>query len=242
MYTRKKEFWLPRITTQEEKYKMMTDSPIGKLIFHLATPTLISMLISSIYNMTDTYFVGKINTSATGGVGIAFALMALIQATGFTFGSGSGAYVSRLLGQKDKKQASQVAATGAITAFFAGLLITALGLIFLDPMARILGATDTILPYAKAYIQFILLGAPIMCSSFVLNNLLRFQGSAWFAMVGLTAGGLLNMALDPLFIFTFHMGVAGAAIATILSQFISFLILLIQCSRGREYQDQSQKL
>jgi len=223
---------LPRVKTQDEKFKMMTETPVGKLIFQLATPTVLSMLITSIYNMADTYFVGRINTSATGGVGIAFALMALIQATGFTFGSGSGAYVSRLLGQKNNERASQVAATGAITAFFAGLVITVLGLLFLDPMVRILGATDTIVPYAKDYIRFILLGAPIMCSSFVLNNLLRFQGSALFAMVGLTAGGLINIGLDPLFIFVFHMGVAGAAIATIISQFISFCILLFQCTRG----------
>lgn len=217
---------------QEAKFKQMIEAPIPRLVATLAVPTIISMLVTSIYNMADTFFVGKIGTSATGAVGVVFSLMAIFQAVGFTIGIGSGNLVSRLLGSRHREEAEQVACTGFYTAFAAGVLLMVLGLVFINPLVRMLGATETILPYARAYAQYILLGAPFITSSFVLNNLLRFQGSAMYAMVGITAGGVLNIALDPLFIFTFGLGTAGAAIATVLSQIISFAILLIQCWRG----------
>ena len=164
----------------DAKYRQMIEDPIPRLICTLAIPTIISMLITSVYNMADTFFVGKIGTSATGAVGVVFSLMAIFQAVGFTFGIGSGNFVSRLLGGRDKEQAEHVAATGFYTAFAVGILLTVLGFIFLDPLMRVLGATDTILPYARDYARYILLGAPFITSSFVLNNLLRFQGSAMF--------------------------------------------------------------
>ncbi len=217
---------------QEAKFKQMIETPIPRLVATLAVPTIISMLVTSIYNMADTFFVGKIGTSATGAVGVVFSLMAIFQAVGFTIGIGSGNLVSRLLGSRHREEAERVACTGFYTAFAAGVVLMVLGLIFINPLVRMLGATETILPYARAYAQYILLGAPFITSSFVLNNLLRFQGSAMYAMVGITTGGVLNIALDPLFIFTFGLGTAGAAIATVLSQIISFAILLIQCWRG----------
>ena len=216
----------------DTKYRQMIEDPIPRLICTLAIPTIISMLITSVYNMADTFFVGKIGTSATGAVGVVFSLMAIFQAVGFTFGIGSGNFVSRLLGGRDKEQAEYVAATGFYSSFAVGILLMVLGFIFLDPLMRVLGATDTILPYARDYARYILLGAPFITSSFVLNNLLRFQGSAMYAMVGITFGGLLNIVLDPLFIFVFDMGTGGAALATVLSQIASFFILLLQCSRG----------
>ena len=217
---------------QEAKYRQMIETPIPRLVATLAVPTIISMLVTSIYNMADTFFVGKIGTSATGAVGVVYSLMAIFQAVGFTIGIGSGNLVSRLLGSRQREKAEQVACTGFYTAFAAGVVLMVLGLVFINPLVRMLGATPTILPYARAYAQYILIGAPFITSSFVLNNLLRFQGSAMYAMIGITAGGVLNIALDPLFIFTFNLGTAGAAIATVLSQIISFAILLIQCWRG----------
>lgn len=205
---------------------MMTEDPVEQLICTLAVPTIVSMLITSIYNMADTFFVSQISTSASGAVGIAFSLMAIIQALGFTFGMGSGNYISRLLGQKDRQYAAKVAATGFFTTFGLGVVLATLGLIFLDPLVYALGATDTIAPYAKSYLSYILIGMPYMASSFVLNNILRFQGSAFYAMLGIGAGGVLNIVLDPIFIFKLNMGIGGAALATIISQFISFLILL----------------
>lgn len=211
---------------QEQKYIKMTTTPVEKLICSLAGPTIVSMLVTSFYNMADTFFVGKIGTSATGAVGIVFSVMAIIQAFGFFFGHGSGNYVSRKLGEKDFEEASRMAATGFVSAFLAGLVIMIVGLIFLEPLCYLLGATPTILPHAKSYLRIILIGAPYMTAALVLNNQLRFQGSAFYGMVGITSGAVLNIVLDPLFIYVFHMGVAGAALATIISQFVSFLLLL----------------
>jgi len=217
--------------TAEDKFRRMTQEPVNRLVISLAIPTIISMLITSVYNMADTFFVSQIGTSASGAVGVAFSLMALIQAIGFTFGMGSGNYIARLLGQKNEKYASQVAATGFFTALLFGGLLAALGLILLDPLVYALGATDTIAPYAKDYIRYILIGMPYMAASFVLNNLLRFQGSAFYAMLGIGAGGLLNIVLDPIFIFGMNMGTGGAALATIISQFVSFGVLLYNSER-----------
>jgi len=210
----------------QNEYIKMTQSPISKLIVSLSIPTIISMLVTSIYNMADTFFVSKLGTSATGAVGIVFSVMALIQAIGFMLGAGSGNIVSRRLGKQDEEGANQVASTGFFMALALGALLMIFGLLFLNPFMRLLGATKTILPYARDYAKYILFGAPVMCASFVLNNLLRGQGRATLAMIGIAFGGILNIILDPLLIFTFEMGISGAAIATLISQVISFLILL----------------
>ena len=218
---------------QEQKFREMTETPVGRLICKLAFPCIISMLVTAFYNMADTFFVGMLQSnSATGAVGVVFSLMAIIQAVGFFFGHGSGNFISRELGKQHFEEASNMAATGFFAALAAGGLICILGQIFLEPLARLLGSTETILPHAMAYLQVILLGAPWMTASLVLNNQLRFQGSAMYAMVGITSGAVLNIGLDPLLIFVFDMGVAGAAWATIISQFISFCLLAAGCARG----------
>ena len=218
---------------QEQKFHQMTKTPVSTLICRLALPCIISMLVTAFYNMADTFFVGMLKSnSATGAVGVVFSLMAIIQAVGFFFGHGSGNFISRELGRQNFEEASNMAATGFFTAIAAGALICVLGQIFLEPLATLLGSTPTILPYTKAYLRVILFGAPWMTSSLVLNNQLRYQGSAAYAMVGIASGAVLNIALDPLLIFTFRLGVAGAAWATIISQFVSFCLLVIGCSRG----------
>ena len=217
----------------EEKYNMMTQPPVGRLICRLAVPCIISMLVTAFYNMADTYFVGKLNSNAaTGAVGVVFSMMAIIQAVGFFFGQGSGNYISREMGKKNYQEASNMAATGFFSALTAGLVICVLGQLFLEPLAYLLGSTETILPYTEDYLRVILLGAPWMTASLVLNNQLRFQGSASYAMVGIVSGAVLNIALDPLMIFGMDLGVAGAGWATIISQFVSFCLLLVGCSRG----------
>ncbi len=219
--------------TQEEKFIQMTQPPVERIIFRLAIPCIISMLVTSFYNMADTFFVGMLNSNAaTGAVGVVFSMMAIIQAGGFFFGQGSGNYISRVLGQKHYDEASTMAANGFFLALGTGVVICVLGQLFLEPLAYLLGSTPTILPYTKDYLRVILLGAPWMMASLVLNNQLRFQGSATYSMVGITAGAVLNIALDPLLIFTCRMGVAGAGLATIISQFVSFLILLAGCAKG----------
>lgn len=212
---------------QARKYKQLTEAPVEPLICKMAVPTVISMLITSIYNMADTFFVGRLGTSATGAVGVVFPLMALIQAVGFFFGQGSGNYISRMLGAQHRAEAERMAATGFFSALGAGTVILALGLLFRTPLCHLLGATETIFPYALAYMCIVLIGAPWMTAALVLNNQLRLQGNATYAMVGLVSGGILNIALDPLFIFVLKLGIAGAAVATILSQLISFGLLLL---------------
>lgn len=219
-------------TTPEEKFTWLTTAPIPGLIGKLAVPTIISMLITSIYNMADTYFVGELGTSAQGAVGVVFSLMAIIQAIGFLFGNGTGNHVSRLLGAQENEKAEYVASTGFFMGVLGGLILAVGGILFLDPLVGVLGATETILPYARDYARFILIGAPWMVGSLVLNNLLRFQGSTVYAMVGISTGGILNMLLDPIFIFVFGLGTGGAALATIVSQLVSFVILLANCGRN----------
>ncbi|MBQ3270491.1 MAG: MATE family efflux transporter, partial [Clostridia bacterium] len=172
------------------RYTMMLEAPIPPLICRLAVPTIISMLVTSIYNMADTYFVGRISTSASAAVGVVYSLMAIIQACGFFFGHGSGNYISRALGAKEDERAARMAATGFFSALIAGALLGALGLLFIRPLARMLGSTETILPYAVDYMRFILIGTPFMMASLVLNNQLRFQGSAAYAMVGIASGAV----------------------------------------------------
>ena len=216
--------------TKEEKYRQMIETPVNRLIPKLAVPTIISMLVTSIYNMADTFFVSPISTSASGAVGVMFSAMAMIQAIGFTLGMGSGNNISRALGDRNEERASLFAATAFYTAAIIGVIILVFGTIFSQPMVYFLGATPTIAPYAQDYARYILIAAPFMLTSFVMNNILRAQGNAMFAMIGITAGGVLNMILDPILIFTFDMGIAGAAIATMASQMISFGLLLYQCN------------
>ena len=212
---------------QVKKHKQMTETPVPVLIRRLSTPTLITMMITSVYNLCDTYFVGSLGTEQSAAIGIVFSIMALIQAIGFCFGMGAGNYSSRLLGEKDHDTAQAVASIGFFTSIAAGFLLTVFGLIYIEKLVVIIGASEQVAPYAVTYGRIILMGAPYMAASFVLNNLLRSQGNPFLGMIGIGIGAVLNIILDPLFIFVFKMEIAGAAIATIASQGISFIALLI---------------
>ena len=211
---------------EQKQYEYLTTTPVSKLVIRLGIPTTVSMLVTNIYNMADTYFVGKIGTSASGAVGIVFGLMAIIQAVGFMFGHGGGSVISRKLGAKDTEQATCIASTAFFLCVAFGILIEVFGLIFLTPLMKLLGSTDTILPYAREYAACILVAAPFMCASFVLNNILRYEGKASLAMIGLVTGGILNIFGDWILISKIQMGIIGAGIATAVSQVISFSILL----------------
>lgn len=224
---------MERSKAQEAQFKKMTETPIKPLIVSLSIPTIISMLVSSFYNMADTFFVSQLGKSASGAVSIVFPLMVMIQAIGFTFGTGAGALNSRLLGAKKNEEANTITSTAFFSAIFLGLILTVVGMANLDAIMTMVGATETILPYAKAYGQYILYGAPFMAASYVMNNVLRSQGKAKLSMFGLAIGGLINVVLDPIFIFVFELGTAGAAIATLISQLISFCILLSFFFRGQ---------
>ncbi len=217
---------------RQQRYVYLTETPVPRLIASLSVPTIISMLVSGLYNMADTFFVGRISTEATAAVGVVFSLMAVIQALGFFCGHGSGNFLSRKLGEGKVQEASEMAATGFALAFLLGLVLLVLGQLFLEPLSFLLGATVAILDDTQRYMRIILVGAPCMMSQLVINNQLRFQGSAVYAMVGLVSGAVLNIALDPLFIFVLGMGVSGAALATVVSQFAAFCVLLVGSRRG----------
>lgn len=216
----------------EHNYQELTTAPIPKLIIKMAVPTIVSMMTTAFYNLADTYFVGQINTQATAAVGIVFPAMAIVQAIGFFFGHGSGNYISRRLGAKDSISASRMAATGFFLAFAMGVILTLLGIYFLHPLSVALGSTPTILPYTTQYLGITLIGAPFMTSALVLNNQLRFQGYALYSMFGIVTGAIINVCLDPILIFTFKMGVAGAAWATVTGQICSFILLLLIANKG----------
>lgn len=222
-----------KTSVADSQFDKMINEPVSKLIAKLAVPTVISMLVTSIYNMADTFFVSQINTQASAAVGIVFPIMSIIQACGFTLGMGAGSLVSVRLGQKRNDEANQIASTAFFTAIAIGALITIFGNIFSNQFLALVGASETILPYAHDYARYIFWGAPVMCASFVLNNVLRSEGKAFFSMIALTSGGLINITLDPFFIYGLGMGIRGAAVATIVSQTIAFVILLSWFLRGK---------
>ncbi|MCH4206983.1 MAG: MATE family efflux transporter [Solobacterium sp.] len=221
------------MTDQELQYEKMAKTPINRLILSLGLPTVVSMLVTNIYNMADTYFVGTIGTSASGATGVVFGLMAILQAFGYMFGHGAGSNISRKLGAKNVGEAREYASTSFYLSILFGLLIMAGGLLFLEPLMKLMGSTDTILPYAKTYAFYILIAGPAMTSSCVMNNILRYEGKAVYAMIGLSAGGIINIFGDALLINVFHMGIAGAGLATAISQYISMAILIIPYLQGK---------
>lgn len=212
--------------SRTDNYTYLTTAPIRKVIPTMAVPTIISMLVTGMYNMADTFFVGQLDTPSTAAVGVVFSLMFLMQAFGFFFGHGSGSYIARELGARRQGNARRMATNGFVLSFLLGVAFTVLGLVFLRPLSLALGSTPTILPLTERYLGISLLGIPFLTSSLTLNNQLRLQGNAAYAMVGIVTGAIINVALDPLLIFTLGMGIQGAALATVIGQVISFCILI----------------
>ncbi len=222
-----------RAEREMTQYEKMTDTPIPRLILTLSVPSIISMLINNIYNLVDTAFVGRLGTSASGAVGVVFGFMAIIQAFGFMFGQGSGSILSRALGHQNRESASLHASAGFFGAMLGGLLITVIGFLWLDDIVMLLGSTETIAPYAKTYITYILIASAFMSSSLTLNNILRYEGKAALGMIGLMTGAILNMIGDPILMFGLNMGIAGAGLSTAASQIISWFILLFMFLSGK---------
>lgn len=212
--------------TLDDKYEEMTQRPVKLLVCKMAVPTIIAMVTTALYNVVDAAFVGRLSTEGTAGIGIAFAYMTFIQALGFFFGHGSGNYISRALGAKDRSSASVVATVGFFTPFLLGLAAALLCIFNLSALSRLLGAPAEVVPYANDYLRFIVIATPFMMSALTLNNQLRLQGNATFGMVGIVSGALLNIVLDPVFIFGLDMGVSGASLATAVSQLFSWVLLL----------------
>lgn len=225
--------FVPEMKRDRDNFTFLTQAPIPRVVLTMAVPTIISMLVTGLYNIVDTYFVGQINTQATAAVGVTFSMMFIIQAFGFFFGHGSGNYISRELGARRHGNAIRMASNGFFFSFFFGIAIMIGGLVFLRPLSLFLGSTPTILPYTEEYLRIVLLGTPFLTSSLTLNNQMRLQGNASYAMYGIVAGAVLNVGLDPLLIFELGLGVRGAALATLLGQIVSFLILFFIARRGQ---------
>lgn len=210
---------------QNQQFLRMTTKPIGRLLVSLSIPTIISMMVTNIYNIVDTAFVGTLGTSESGATGIVFGFMAILQAVAFMCGQGSGSIMSRKLGAKEIEEATKYTSTGFFLSFGLGVILAILGYVFLTPMLYLLGSTTTILPYARIYISYILLSAPFFISSLTMNNLLRYEGKAKFGTIGMMIGAVLNIGLDAILMFGLELGIAGAGIATATSQCVSFCIL-----------------
>ena len=218
-------------THHRDNYEFLTQAPVSRVILTMAVPTIVSMLVTCLYTIVDTYFVGQLNTQSTAAVGIVFSLMCLIQAIGSFFGHGSGSYMSRELGARRIDNAASMAATGFVYAIITGVAIAAVGLMSLQTLSLWLGSTATVLPYTEQYMAIILIGTPFQIASFTLNSQLRMQGNTRHAMWGIVSGAVLNVLLDPLLIFGCSLGLRGAALATVIGQAVSFLILYIMCNR-----------
>lgn len=221
-----------RRVNSKDNYTFLTTGPIGPVVLTMAVPTIISMLVTSLYNIVDTFYVGRIGTSATAAVGIVFPVMSIMQAIGFFFGQGSGTYISRCLGAKKMEDAGRMASTAFYCSLGAGTLIAVIGLMSLNPLSVALGSTPTILPYTKDFLGIILLGTPFVTASMTLNNQMRFQGNAAYSMLGILSGAILNVVTVPIFTFTLGMGIKGAAIGTLTGQIAGFLVLLAMTRHG----------
>ena len=208
------------------QFDKMTKTPVSRLIIKLSIPAIISMMVTNVYNLVDTAFVGQLGNSASGAVGIVFGFMAVLQAIGFMFGNGSGSIISRLLGAKNTEQASKIASTGFFFTLLFGAVVAIISAFVLKPLVMLLGSTETISPYAQTYISYILVAAPFITASFTMNNLLRYEGKAALGMIGLIVGAVLNIAGDPILMFGLNMGIAGAGLSTCISQIIGFFVLL----------------
>jgi len=217
----------------EEQYARMTQTPIPRLVTSLFIPTVAANLITVIYNTADTYFVSQINKSASAAVGAVYAVMAVIQATAGGIGMGAGSLISVRLGEKKHSEAEGYASSALFAAIALGIVVCAAGLVFLSPLLTLLGCSETMAPYAAPYAKWILIAAPVHCATFVLSNVLRSEGAATFSMVGSVVGGLLNVVLDPIFIFTLGMGTEGASLATAISQLVSCIIPAVYFAAGR---------
>ena len=214
------------MSKEQQQYRKLVMTPVEKLIPRLAVPTIFSMMITMIYNLVDAYFVGKLGTSASAAIGVVLGVQSIFQAFGFMMGHGAGSQISVRLGEGDRDAADRLFSTAFFHALVISVIVGVLGLIGLEPLMRLMGSTDTILPFSKNYGFYILISGPALVGSCVLNNVMRYEGRAVLAMFGLVTGGVLNMIGDPILMFGLGLGIDGAGLSTAISQYISFGILL----------------
>lgn len=218
---------------KQNDYDRMAGAPVGELILSMALPAMATTLITSVYNLADTFFVGRIGTSATAAVGVVFSFGMILMALGFWAGTGCSTLVSTLIGARKNEEAERMLGTAFALSMSFGTLVAIVGFLGGDVLLRLMGSTDSILPYARAYARFILLAAPFTCANLLMGQTLKAEGLAKQSMFGQISGGILNMILDPIFIFGLRLGITGAAMATALSTVVSFLVMLSFYLRGQ---------
>ena len=214
------------MNSRNNKMELLGNAPISKALLAMGIPTMLGMMVNAIYNLVDAYFVGGLGTSQMGAISVVYPLGQIVVGLGLLFGNGSASYLSRLLGNRDQEQADRVASTALYSSVAVGAVMISFSLIFLRPILRLLGATDSIMPYAMTYAGIYVVSCIFNVFNVTMNNIVTSEGAAKTTMFALMAGAVLNIGLDPVFIYTLDMGVAGAAIATAISQIVSTLIYL----------------
>ncbi|OUO76379.1 MATE family efflux transporter [Blautia sp. An249] len=214
------------MNSRNNKMELLGNAPISKALLAMGIPTMLGMMVNAIYNLVDAYFVGGLGTSQMGAISVVYPLGQIVVGLGLLFGNGSASYLSRLLGNRDQEQADRVASTALYSSVAVGAVLIIFSMIFLRPILRLLGATDSIMPYAMTYAGIYVVSCIFNVFNVTMNNIVTSEGAAKTTMFALMAGAVLNIGLDPVFIYTLDMGVAGAAIATAISQIVSTLIYL----------------
>lgn len=221
------------MNSQNKKMELLGSAPISKALLAMGIPTMIGMLINALYNLVDAYFVGGLGESQMGAISVVYPLGQVVVGLGVLFGNGAASYISRLLGQRNKKQANKVSSTALYSSLTVGVVIILLSVIFLRPILKVLGATESIMPYAVTYASIYIVSCIFNVFNVTMNNIVTSEGAAKTTMCALLIGTVLNIGLDPLFIYTFHLGVAGAAIATAISQMVSTIVYLVYIFRKK---------
>ena len=213
--------------------ELLGSTSIPKALLAMGIPTMIGMLVNAFYNLVDAYFVGGLGESQMGAISVVYPLGQVIVGLGLLFGNGAASYISRLLGRGDKENADKVASTALYSSVSVGAVIILFSMVFLHPILKLLGATDSILPYAATYAGIYIVSCIFNVFNVTMNNIVTSEGAAKTTMCALLTGAVLNIALDPLFIYVFDLGVAGAAIATAISQVVSTCVYLTYIFRKK---------
>lgn len=220
---------------QNKKMELLSSIPVSKALLSLGFPTMVGMMINALYNIVDAYFVGSLGTSQLGAVSVAFPLGQIVTGFALLFGNGSASYLSRLLGRKENKQADKVASTALYSSLFIGIIVIMCITILLHPILIFFGATESILPYAISYSRIIIVSSIFSVFNITMNNIVTSEGGAKTTMYALMAGAVLNIILDPLFIYSLNLGIAGAAIATAISQILSSVIYIVYICKKKSF-------
>ncbi|MFR2649409.1 MAG: MATE family efflux transporter, partial [Blautia coccoides] len=214
------------MSKENKKMELLGSAPVWRALLAMGLPTMIGMMINALYNLVDAYFVGGLGTSQMGAISVAFPIGQIVVGLGLLFGNGAASYISRLLGKGDKNTSDQAVSTALYSSIAVGAVVIVCTVVFLRPVLELLGATESILPYAEEYARIYVVFSLFNVFNVTMNNIVTSEGAAKTTMLTLLAGAVLNILLDPIFIYVLDLGVAGAAAATAVSQMLSSVVYL----------------